>query len=63
MYKPNRIIKYVIMYFVVGKLAHSLAGPIIGALILTFISEYFRIAKEYGLIITSVFIVFIRLVS
>jgi ABC-type branched-subunit amino acid transport system permease subunit len=43
-------------------LIHCLAGPIIGALVITFILEYLRMAKEYMAkeykpIITSLFIV------
>ena len=49
----------VMMYVVVGGLAHSLAGPIIGALIVTFIPEYLRMAKEYEPIITSAAIILI----
>jgi branched-chain amino acid transport system permease protein len=45
---------YVMMYVVVGGLAHSLSGPIIGSLIITFIPEYLRMAKEYEPIITGV---------
>jgi branched-chain amino acid transport system permease protein len=45
----------VIMYILVGGIAHSLSGPILGALIITFIPQYFRVAKEYEPIITSVF--------
>jgi branched-chain amino acid transport system permease protein len=50
---------YVMMYAVVGGLFHSLAGPIIGAAIITFVPEYFRVAKEYEPIITSVAIILI----
>ncbi len=49
----------VMMYVVVGGIAHSLAGPIIGALIVTFIPEYLRMAKEYEPIITSAAIILI----
>jgi branched-chain amino acid transport system permease protein len=48
---------YVMMYAVVGGLFHSLSGPIIGAAIITFIPEYFRVAKEYEPIITSAAII------
>ena len=50
---------YVMMYVVVGGLAHSLSGPIIGSLIITFIPEYLRVAKEYEPIITSAAIILI----
>ena len=47
-------------------IAHSLAGPIIGALVVTFIPEYLRLAREYEPIITSaaiiLIIIFIRYV-
>jgi ABC-type branched-subunit amino acid transport system permease subunit len=38
-------------------LIHCLAGPIIGALVITCIPEYLRMAKEYKPIITSLSIV------
>ena len=44
---------FVMMYVFVGGLAHSLAGPIIGAIVVTFTPEYFRLAKEYESIITA----------
>ena len=50
---------YVMMYVIVGGLFHSLAGPIVGALVITFIPEYLRMAKEYEPIITSGFIILI----
>jgi branched-chain amino acid transport system permease protein len=50
---------YVMMYVVVGGLAHGLSGPLVGAIILTFIPEYFRVAKEYEPIITSAAIILI----
>jgi branched-chain amino acid transport system permease protein len=50
---------YVMMYVIVGGLAHSLSGPIIGSLIITFIPEYLRVVKEYEPIITSVAIILI----
>ncbi len=49
----------VMMYVVVGGMAHTLAGPIIGALVVTFIPEYLRVAKEYEPIITSAAIILI----
>ena len=50
---------YVMMYLVVGGLTSSLAGPMIGALIVTFIPEYLRMAKEYEPIVTGVAIILI----
>jgi branched-chain amino acid transport system permease protein len=50
---------FVMMYAVVGGLFHGLAGPIIGAIIVTFIPEYLRLAKEYEPIITSVAMILI----
>jgi branched-chain amino acid transport system permease protein len=47
------------MYLVVGGLTSSLAGPMIGALIVTFIPEYLRMAKEYEPIVTGVAIILI----
>lgn len=43
----------VMMYVIVGGLGHAIAGPIVGALVVTFIPEYLRVAKEYEPIITS----------
>jgi branched-chain amino acid transport system permease protein len=37
----------VMTYVIVGGLRHSLAGPILGALVITFIPEIFRIADQY----------------
>jgi branched-chain amino acid transport system permease protein len=50
---------YVMMYAVVGGLAHTLAGPIVGALIITFIPEYLRMAKEWEPVVTAVAIILI----
>jgi branched-chain amino acid transport system permease protein len=50
---------FVMMYVIVGGLAHSLAGPIIGAFVLTFTPEYFRVAKEYESIITAIVMILI----
>ena len=44
---------FVMMYVVVGGLFHGLAGPVVGALVVSFIPEYLRMAKEYEPIITS----------
>jgi branched-chain amino acid transport system permease protein len=50
---------YVMMYLVVGGLTSSVAGPMIGALIVTFIPEYLRLAKEYEPVVTGVAIILI----
>jgi len=50
---------FVMMYAVVGGLFHSLSGPMIGALIVTFIPEYLRVAKEYEPIITAIAMILI----
>ncbi len=50
---------YVMMYAVVGGLAHSLAGPIIGSLVITFIPEYLRVAKEWEPVVTGMAIILI----
>jgi branched-chain amino acid transport system permease protein len=50
---------YVMMYAVVGGLAHTLAGPIVGSLVITFIPEYLRIAKEWEPVVTAVAIILI----
>ena len=50
---------FVMMYAVVGGLFHSLAGPIVGAIIVTLIPEYLRVAKEYEPIITAIAMILI----
>ncbi len=50
---------FVMMYVIVGGITHGLAGPLIGALIVTFIPEYLRMAKEYEPIITAVAMILI----
>jgi branched-chain amino acid transport system permease protein len=50
---------FVMMYAIVGGFTHSLAGPIVGAFVLTFTPEYFRVAKEYESIITAVVMILI----
>jgi branched-chain amino acid transport system permease protein len=49
----------VMMYVVVGGIAQTLTGPLIGALIVTFIPEYLRVAKEYEPIITAAAVILI----
>lgn len=44
---------YVMMYVLVGGISYSLSGPITGAFVLTFMTEYFRIAQQYALIISA----------
>jgi branched-chain amino acid transport system permease protein len=50
---------FVMMYVVVGGINHSLIGPLIGALIITFIPEYLRAAAKYEPIIQSIIIILI----
>ena len=50
---------YVMMYVVVGGMNHSLAGPLLGALIITFIPELLRSAQQYATIINAVFIILV----
>jgi branched-chain amino acid transport system permease protein len=49
----------VMMYVVVGGIAHTLTGPVVGALIVTFIPEYLRLAKEYEPVVTAAAIILI----
>ena len=49
----------VIMYVVIGGIGYSLAGPLIGALILAFVPEYLRVASEYESIITAAAIILV----
>ena len=49
----------IMVYPFIGGLTHSLLGSILGALILTFIPDYFHYAKEYQVIITSVMVILI----
>lgn len=50
---------FTMMYAIVGGLSHALAGPMIGAAIVTLIPEYLRVTKQYETIITSVAIILI----
>jgi len=52
---------FVMMYVIVGGLAHSLIGPLFGSLIITLVPEYLRAAKQYEPIIQSAFIILIIL--
>lgn len=47
------------MYAVVGGILYSISGPILGAVIISFIPEYFRVAKEYAPILTAAAIILI----
>jgi branched-chain amino acid transport system permease protein len=49
----------VMMYAVIGGITFTLAGPMVGSLILAFVPQYLRVAKEYEPIITSVVIILI----
>jgi branched-chain amino acid transport system permease protein len=49
----------VMMYAFIGGLSHSFWGPVLGAFLLTFVPEYFRVAKEYEPIVTSVLTILI----
>ncbi|NLO27063.1 MAG: branched-chain amino acid ABC transporter permease [Actinobacteria bacterium] len=49
----------VIMYVIIGGIAYSLLGPLVGALILAFVPEYMRVAAEYESIITAVVIILV----
>jgi branched-chain amino acid transport system permease protein len=49
----------IMVYPFIGGLTHSLLGSIVGALIITFIPDYFRFAEEYQIIVTSVMVILI----
>jgi len=49
----------VMMYVVVGGMRFSLAGPLIGAVIITFIPEYLRAAREWKDVFSSIAIILI----
>lgn len=49
----------VMMYVVVGGLAFALAGPVVGALVLTVISESMRAVEQYQPIVTGIITVLI----
>ncbi len=48
-----------IIYLFIGGFGHSLIGPILGAIIATFIPEYFRFAQQYQSIATSIIVILI----
>jgi len=52
---------YIQLYAVLGGLEFYILGPAIGAVIMTFVPEYLRIAKEVEPIITGVFLLLIIL--
>ena len=47
------------IYPFIGGLTHSLMGPILGAIIASFIPNYFQFAAEYQVIVTSVMVILI----
>jgi branched-chain amino acid transport system permease protein len=49
----------VLTYPFIGGLTHSLFGPILGAILVTFIPQYFTFAAEYQMMITSVMVILI----
>jgi branched-chain amino acid transport system permease protein len=54
----NTSVKIMLLVFL-GGVTNSFAGPIVGALALTFIPEYFRMVKQYEPVITGVIIILI----
>jgi len=50
---------YVMIYLIIGGFGHSLIGPILGAVIATFIPEYLRFAQQFQIIISSAIVVII----
>jgi branched-chain amino acid transport system permease protein len=49
----------VMVYLIIGGFTYSLSGPILGALIATFIPEYLRVESEYQTIFSSAIVVLI----
>jgi branched-chain amino acid transport system permease protein len=49
----------VIVYLIIGGFSHSLAGPILGAIIVTFIPEYLHVEAQYQSIATAVIVILI----
>jgi len=47
------------IYPFIGGLTHSLMGPILGAIVASFIPDYFQFAAEYQVIATSVMVILI----
>ncbi len=52
---------YIQLYAVLGGLEFYILGPAVGAVIMTFVPEYLRIAKEWEPIITGVFLLVVIL--
>jgi branched-chain amino acid transport system permease protein len=50
---------YVLIYLIVGGIFYSLAGPFLGAIIVNFIPEYLRFARDYQSIVTSAVVIII----
>jgi branched-chain amino acid transport system permease protein len=50
---------YIQMYAVLGGLGHFIAGPLVGASILTLVPEYLRVAAEFEPIVTAVILILI----
>jgi len=50
---------FVMVYLIIGGFSHSLAGPILGAVIATFIPEYLRVDPKYQVICTSAIVILI----
>ena len=49
----------VMVYLIVGGFSYSLSGPILGALIATFVPEYLRVEAQYQVIFTSAIVILI----
>jgi branched-chain amino acid transport system permease protein len=49
----------VMVYLIIGGMAYNLSGPIIGALIATFVPEYLRVESQYQIILSSAIVVII----
>jgi branched-chain amino acid transport system permease protein len=49
----------VMVYLIIGGFTYSLSGPIIGALIATFLPEYLRVESQYQTIFTSAIVILI----
>jgi branched-chain amino acid transport system permease protein len=49
----------VMVYLIIGGFSYSLSGPILGALIATFIPEYLRVEAQYQVIFTSAIVILI----
>ena len=49
----------VMVYLIIGGFSYSLSGPILGALIATFVPEYLRVEAQYQVIFTSAIVILI----